>query len=591
MEISKLFIKAPRLTPFQTYLLDNSKVKNLCKEFDFYHISFVREMYTSDCTITLTYPKANVYWFIDFKKYINENILNVDCAYKEDWINLLIDLKAQIKSEYETLKWQLDHLTTAKDIVEKQLKYSLRPYQAFDLSQLLIKFRYWNKRALCLSEQRTGKSRVALSLFAEEYSASDLNLIICPKAAALGWEAEVREVQDNRLPWTVTIVKSIASLKKLELDLDHYNVRIITYDLFKKLTVPQLRQLTSRCKHILFTVDEVHRLRNFKTDQSEAIFNFMAFCEKDEVDLGMLGMTGTPSVKEDSDVFGTLCFVNNSKINFNPYLYSFDLFKEYFYYCEDTSFGKKTKAIRREDELNFIIQLQSVQTKQKDLEFFKYYEKEYKKIELVMDEKQREIYDSVYEHMDYDEDIDCQNKLVQLIRLQQICIDPSDLVPTYELISPKLKYIVDLTKRVKFKYIVACKKTKPLKHLMNLLDAEGLKYASYIGEYNLTKRKDQLNLFNTDIDCKIMLLQLDAGKEALTLPIARAIVFLDRDFAQGYNEQAEARMTPIDGSACKKFVIDLVMKDSKEEEIYNTLVIKKKSINAMNLVFKTRKES
>ena len=85
-----------------------------------------------------------------------------------------------------------------------------------------------------------------------------------------------------------------------------------------------------------------------------------------------------------------------------------------------------------------------------------------------------------------------------------------------------------------------------------------------------------------------MLLQLDTGREALTLPAAKAIVFLDRDFAQGYNEQAEARMTPVDGSPCTKYVIDLIMAGTKEEQIYNTLVVKKESIDAINTVFKPR---
>ena len=79
-----------------------------------------------------------------------------------------------------------------------------------------------------------------------------------------------------------------------------------------------------------------------------------------------------------------------------------------------------------------------------------------------MDKHQREIYDSVYDTMEYDEDIDCQNKLVQLVRLQQICIDPSALVASYANLSPKLKWIVGFAKKNDFKFIVACKKVQIL---------------------------------------------------------------------------------------------------------------------------------
>ena len=206
-----------------------------------------------------------------------------------------------------------------------------------------------------------------------------------------------------------------------------------------------------------------------------------------------------------------------------------------------------------------------------------------------MDAQQKEIYDSVYENMEYDEDIDCQNKLVQLVRLQQICIDPSVLVATYEILSPKLKWIIGFAKKNNFKFIVACKKAQVLRHLMNVLDKFKIEYAYLLGSLSFNDRKEELSKFETNPNCKIMVLQFDTGKESLTLPMAFATVFLDRDFAQGFNEQAEARMTPIDGSSCRKFVIDLVMKGTKEEEIYNTLVIKKKSIDAMNLVFKPKK--
>ena len=83
-----------------------------------------------------------------------------------------------------------------------------------------------------------------------------------------------------------------------------------------------------------------------------------------------------------------------------------------------------------------------------------------------------------------------------------------------------------------------------------------------------------------------MILQFDTGKEGLTLPKADCTIFLDRDFAQGYNEQAEARMTPLDGRKVCKYVIDLVMKNTVEESIHEILIKKKESINSVNTIFK-----
>lgn len=590
MELSKLVVSnADKLNLFHLYVTSDYEVKKMMKEFDFYMIRFYREEFSKSSILWFQYPKGNMFWYVDFKNYVEKEFLSKpDCKYKKEWLDFLNTLKDEIRMEALGLKLELNSITASK-VLRLQIKYQLRDYQAFDLAQFLVKYKYGLDRGLILSEPRTGKTRIALAAAAETRLPGDLVLVVCPKTAAIGWMSEVDKLNEGSMLFSANLVSKISDLKTLKPAHALLNIRIISYDLFKKLNLTQLRQITSKIRNITLICDEVHRLRNFKTIQSEALFKFKEFCERDKVDLGIVGLTGTPAVKENTDIFGTLCLINDSKIQFKPYYNAFNCFKEYFYYCEDTSFGKVAKALRREEEINYIIQSCSVQTKQKELDFFKDYKKVYKKVLLDLDEDQKIIYNSVYDTMEYDEDIDCQNKLVQLVRLQQICIDPYGLVASYERLSPKLKWVVKFAQANKgFKFIVACKKTTPLKHLQKVLDGVGIKYASILGEYNYKLRFEQIEEFTKNPEVSIMLLQLDTGREALTLPAAKAIVFLDRDFAQGYNEQAEARMTPVDGSPCTKYVIDLIMAGTKEEQIYNTLVVKKESIDAINTVFKPR---
>ena len=594
MILQTLKLKSSLPTPFQMYLLSDKKVKNIAKEFDFYKVMFYKEESKAQSIVHLQYPKGNIYWFMDFKKYITTNFLSeADNPYADDWANLLIQLQNVIKDEFKSLKYQITDpsIFNAKNFLKYKFKYHLRDYQTYDLLKFIQKYKYWDNKGLILSDPRTGKTRIALAACAEVSTVGSVGLIICPKSAQKGWLDELTKLNEIEELFVGQVVLKISDLKKLYIDDSKINIRIISYDLFKRLTIPQIRQLVSKNKNIIFIGDEIHRLRNFKTDQSKAIFLFKEFCIKDKINLGIIGLTGTPAVKESSDVFGTLCLINDSKIKFKPTYDGFDSFKEYFYYCEDTSYGKIAKALRRESELNFIIQNYSVQTKQKELELFKNYKKQYLKIELEMDKEQRKIYNSVYEDMEYDEDIDCQNKLVQLIRLQQICIDPFGLVASYDNVSPKLKWVVKFILKNNCKCIIASKKTAPLEHLMELLNTLGITYTSILGKNSYKERITAIDTFSTSDNCKCILLQLDTGREALTLPAASATIFLDRDFAQGFNEQAEARMTPIDGKPCTKYIIDLVMKNSKEEQIYQTLVVKKQSIDAINLVFKSKLES
>jgi SNF2 family DNA or RNA helicase len=202
-----------------------------------------------------------------------------------------------------------------------------------------------------------------------------------------------------------------------------------------------------------------------------------------------------------------------------------------------------------------------------------------------MDAEQREIYTEVDNTFEYSDDIDCKNVLVKCVRLQQICNDPGILVDTYKNVSPKLKYIVGFALKNKKQFIVMSKQVKTLKRLEDCLLLNGITYSKLYGNMNLSERNLEVNMFKSG-DVQILVAQLDVAREALTLPEAEYTIFLDRDFAQGYNEQAEARMTPIDGKPHTKFVIDLVMKDSIEESIYDILINRKESINDVNVVFK-----
>ena len=577
--------------PFQMYLLSNLLVKKINKEFSFYNVRIYRKEKVKTHTVCLDYPKGNMYWFVDFKKFIIKEILSKDNMYETEWKWMLNEIRLDIKKDFDALNNELTYIDRKK-VVSKMLEYNLRDYQAFDLEQLLIKMRYSEcNSGLLLSEQRTGKTRVALATVIETLKPGGTCLIVCPKSAQIGWLDEILKMHTH-MKSTIFVggaVNKISDIKNFEKEWHPtaLNVRIMSYDLFKKLTLPQIKSLIcySKTRELMVVGDEVHRLRNFKTLQSNALFSLKDIAKKYRINLSLLGLSGTPAVKESSDVFGSLSFINNSKIKFQPYWDSFNEFKEYFYVCEDTSFGKICKALKREDELNFILRTCSIQTRQKELELFKNYTKKYLKFEIPMDDEQKVIYEAVRDEMEFGEDIDCENKLVQLIRLQQICIDPKGLVAAYELTSPKIKWILDfINKNPKLKFIVMAKKVQPLRHLKELFDEKCIKYSFLKGGMSLEDRKKEIENFKTESN--VFLIQQDTGKESLTLPEAFATIFLDRDFAQGYNEQAEARMTPVNGATCTKYVIDLIMKGTKEEEIYNTLVVKKESITSVNQVFR-----
>ena len=569
--------------PFQMYLLSDRLVKKLNKEFEFYNVRFYREERVREPTVCVDYPCGNPYWYTDFKKFIKNEVLDKDVRYEHEWNNLLARLKKAITKELEALQKDLFNIS-AKQVVDYMGYYYLRDYQAFDMLQLNVKMKHGTGSGLILSEQRTGKTRVALATMLENSTAGTNVLIVCPPAAVAGWRDECNFYSAWGLQ--ITVIRKVQQIKELSTIWNPTcrNIRIITYNLFKMLTIPQLRTLCGSVysKELVFIGDEVHRLRNFKTMQSDAIFSFKDLCIKDKVNLKVIGVTGTPAVKDSSDVFGSLCLINSSKISFQPYYKDFNQFKEYFYNCEDTSYGKVCKSLRRVDELNHVIQAVSVQTKQRELEMFKDYTKRYLRYDLNMDLEQRKAYVAVRDTMEY-ENIDCSNGLVQLMRLQQLCIDPTGLVSSYAAVAPKVKWVTDFALKSKMQTIVFAKKLQAFDSLEAQFKKHGITYSKIRGKIPASERESETLKFKEG-KSQIYLIQLDAGRESLTLPEAKCTIFLDRDYAQGFNEQAEARMTPVDGSKCTKYIVDLIMSDTVEEGIYDVLVMRKESIDNINTV-------
>ena len=581
-------LKITKNIPFQLYLLSDRRVKRLCKEFEFHGVKIYREEKVKTQTTCLNYPQGNVFWFVDFKKYIKAEILDKDTRYIDDWNALLERLKVAIKAEHSALNDELSKIT-AKKVATMMVKYDLRDYQAHDMLQLMIKMEHNNVPAgLILSEQRTGKTRVAVATCAEKLDTGSTILVVCPKSAQVSWYTEFTQMNNyiKQELFKVTLIKKTKDIKDvMDYHTDAINVKIISYGLFKILSAPQMRQLIDfkHSKNIMFISDEAHRLRNFKTMQSDAIFEMKHCCVVSKSKLQIIGITGTPAVKDSSDVFGVFSLINFSKIQFKPHEVSFNLFKEYFYNCEDTSYGKVCKSLRRKQELTYLLETNSVQTKKDSLELFKGYEKKYLKYTLEMDSQQKEIYDSVLNTMEFGDEIDCMNGLVQLTRLQQICIDPSGLVSSYDHLAPKLKWVLEFVKKNKVQVLIMAKKRTPLDKLEQVFTDNGITYTTHNGSLSLEKREEHKSKFRNG-DAQVFLIQLDSGKECLTLPEAKCTIFLDRDFAQGFNEQAEARMSPVTKETCVKYIIDLIMNGSKEEGIYNTLVVRKESIDSVNTI-------
>ena len=307
-----------RDVPFQMYLLSDSRVKRIAREFGFYAVRFYREEKAPEFTVCFDYPAGNMYWYIDFKKYVEQEILKIDARYESEWNVFLAKLKLAVKKEFDTFSAQLNACTPAQ-VVATMSRYDLRDYQAFDVEQLCTKMKHMPIPAgLILSEQRTGKTRVAIATMWKMFESAEANIaVVCPKSAIPGWVSEFQWYNTYTQPFQIQVFKHMKDFAEpLPYAGHQFRVKIISYELFKRFTYAQLRKAicTKGIDNIGLIVDEAHRLRNFRSMQSDALFRFKAGCVKDGLNLHILGLTGTPAVKSSSDVFGVFSLINTTKI-------------------------------------------------------------------------------------------------------------------------------------------------------------------------------------------------------------------------------------------------------------------------------------
>lgn len=142
------------------------------------------------------------------------------------------------------------------------------------------------------------------------------------------------------------------------------------------------------------------------------------------------------------------------------------------------------------------------------------------------------------------------------------------------------EYILEVLERGDDKAIIFAHHQIMLDAISELLEKrlakDGLHHIRIDGKTAGNKRHDLVKAFQTDPTCRIALLSITACGEGLTLTAAGLVIFAELYWVPGAIEQAEARAHRI-GTTHNAVVIEfLVVPDTPDERIYNSLERKKK---------------
>ena len=430
-------------------------------------------------------------------------------------------------------------------------KPTLRDYQKEDVKKLLTK-----DKTACFNEQRTGKTPTAITVM-EQRSINKL-IIVCPKSAIPVWTDEYNK-------WTGKEATPIQGSKNKKEELVKEwknNAIILSYDAFKPTKnrngfVDML--LKKNPEGIIF--DEAHRMKNRNSKNFEAAKH----CNKIKY---MLLLTGTPSAKPD-DVW-TLLHLLDSK-RFSSYWRFVDEFliatKKYFKNKEFTDIiGIKPSA---KPYLVKILNEYSTNRKRKDVMQW-LPEKTRINIRLKGTDKQYKHLENLKEYWETD-DIVTKGVLDRLIRYRQICLDPRilGLKGTSAKTEWLLDYCEDYPDTPK---IIFTKFTSYINILTQDLQKKKIPFASITGATKTENRKKYIKDFQEG-KFNTLILNIDAGKEALTVDRAEVTIFMDKYPPHTDIQQAEDRFVATTKEKANKehLIYNLMIKDSYDEQICKML--------------------
>ena len=475
---------------------------------------------------------------------------------------------------------------TVQELPDYESIKKLREYQAED-----VKFLADRKAAACFNEQRTGKTPTALSTM--KVKGVTKLLIIAPASTLYVWADECKRWWFEDLP--AVVVDGAASKRKKLIQEWKQGALIISYECLREVTRTTKDEygnilsmestgdlpLIKKHKDIEGVIlDEAHRIKNHKSKQALALFSLNKIPNR-------LALTGTPAPGKQHEVFSILHWLY-------PQVFSgYWRFIDYYFtqieeYTRDRSYKvigpfKPGKAKELQQYLGVI------STRRLRASVMPWLpEKDKQKVKLPQTTDQEKYIAELNKYFEIEgTDVDAINVLAKLIKIRQILLAPELLGLKGK--SPKLEWIKQYIEDYPDKKILIFSNfTEWLKILSKELNCPNL----IIGETSKAKREEYRKAFQEG-KTKLMLINIKAGKEGITLDTADVAIFTDKYPPIGDILQAEDRFvaTTKDKLNTGHTIIDLVMKDSYEENILSLLDKNASEVDLINNYIKYVKEN
>lgn len=439
-------------------------------------------------------------------------------------------------------------------------------------------FNYGLKRhqLLLCDEQGLGKTKESIDITVNKKDELNKVLVVCGvNSVRFNWAQEISIHSNEKSIILGNENDVLADLEKWLNDDTYFGI-INIEKLRKTEIISKISEYIKSQKIGGVIVDEVHKIKNPKTQQGKAVANNLRDAKF------KIGLTGTPITNNPLDLWNILNWLGATRDNYFAFRNKYVILGGWE--------GKQVMGFKNLNNLNADLQQIMLRRTKNDVIDLppKIYKNEY--IELSAQEKKE--YKEQKNHISMiitkieDENGDIKEKEVPnilglLIRLREATSGVKSSVKS------KIERLVELYTEeylpLKRKIIVFTNFTETVKDVVDSLAEYNPLFVT--GNVPLEERQQKVNLFQSSSEHNIIVGTIGAMGTGLTLNKASAVIFIDKSYSYADNLQAEDRAHRI-GTEHSVNVISLIAKNTIDENIESILANKKeyfdKTVNSNN---------
>lgn len=444
---------------------------------------------------------------------------------------------------------------------------NLREYQIEDLNYLKDK-----ARCALFNEPRTGKTPTSISWLIIRRCTSCL--IVCPASAIPGWEQELTNWYEGIHIYTCAGTKKQKDTAVSRfIQAEEPKAIIISYDSLKTTSTRDgYVDVLKKAKLQGAVVDEAHRLRGRTTATAMAVFRLARQVPN------VIALTGTPAFGKPEDLFAILHLLFPQK--YTSYWRWVDEWCSVYKGYNNNSgveFTQVTgiKKSKRDELVRILTTFSTIRKRSDVMPWLPCTTKV--QVSLPLSTKQKYYLTELDKWFRVD-DVIVEGVLDRLIRYRQICDSPELL--GLDTKSPKTDWIKQYLKDYPEESVIIFSNFTQYLHILN---REIKDSAMIVGSTPIKKRGEICKDFQAG-KFKVLLINIQAGREALTLDRADTTIFTDKYPPIGAIDQAEARFLATTEEQAHRGhkIVELMMDNSYDKEIYKMLNSRAREVDIIN---------